>query len=135
MMRRPFMLMVSIAALSVFAITLCAQTNETSTPPGTITGRVSSSTGDLPNNVVVYASAPNNNLGGARTTTLNNDGTFKFEGLDVGAYRVWASAPGFVADAAVSTDTRAFVHTGGSTNLSLRKGGVITGTVTNNNAP
>ena len=109
-----------------------AQSSESnaSARDGVITGRVTSAGGELPNTTTVFVS-----LAGAaappRGTIVNGDGTFKMEDLEIGVYRVWANAPGFVADAPVGTDARGFIHTGESANLRLRKGGVITGTVLN----
>ena len=137
-MRKPSkLLLFSIAVGHALALTISAQVSSTSAAPsGVITGRVSSSTGDLPNNAVVYASASGITLGPPRTTVVNSDGSFKIDSLEVGVYRVWASASGFVADVPLGTDTRGFVHTGESINFRLRKGGVITGTVlTGNNSP
>ena len=132
------LLLVLIASLQAFALTVCAQANDanTSAPSGVITGRVTNLNGELPNNATVYISASGNLTGPPRSAAVNGDGSFKIDSLEVGVYRVWASAPGFVADAPSSTDTRGYVHTGESTNLRLRKGGVITGTVlSSNNAP
>ncbi len=103
-----------------------------SAPSGIISGRVVSSSGDPLTNAVVYVStigisAP------PRSAIVNSDGSFKMDGLEVGAYFVWANAPGFNSDAPVSPlGPRRFYHTGDSVNLTLTKGGVITGTVTNN---
>ena len=119
------------------ALAVRAQGGESNAGPrdGTITGRVTSTSGELPNNTTVYVSVS----GGAvppRTTIVSSDGTFKMEDLEIGVYRVWASAPGFVADAPLGTDARGFIHSGEFANLRLKKGGVITGTVLNsNNAP
>ncbi len=138
-MRKPFsLLLIAIAIGHAFALTVRAQATDTnaSTPSGVISGRVTSSTGDLPNNVVVYASASGVTQVLPRSTVVNNDGSFRIDGLEVGVYRVWTAAPGFVADAPLGTDARVFVHTGETTNFRVRKGGVLTGTVLNsNNAP
>ncbi|HEV8139234.1 MAG TPA: carboxypeptidase-like regulatory domain-containing protein [Pyrinomonadaceae bacterium] len=102
---------------------------------GVITGRVTSTGGDLPNTTTVYVSA-SGAAAPPRSTIVNSDGTFKMDDLEIGVYRVWASSPGFVADAPVGTDPRGFIHTGEAANLRLKKGGVITGTVLNSsNAP
>ena len=69
-----------------------------STAPGRISGRVVNVSGDPLTNAVVYVAT----LGVTappRSAIVGNDGTFKMEGLEVGAYSVWANAPGFVSDA------------------------------------
>ena len=103
---------------------------------GRISGRVVNVSGDPLTNAVVYVAT----LGVTappRSAIVGNDGTFKMEGLEVGAYSVWANAPGFVSDAPTpGLPSRGYYHTGDSVNLRLTKGGVITGTVTNSsNAP
>ncbi len=123
----------SIAIVCFLSPAARAQTNESNVQSGSITGRVTAAGGDLPNNTVVYVS-----ISGAtappRSTIVNGDGTFKMDDLEIGAYRVWAGAPGFVADAPARTDTSGFVHTGESTTLRLKKGGVITGSVLNSSS-
>jgi hypothetical protein len=128
-------LLVLIACVHGFTLTARAQAGDANppAPSGVITGHVTNTNGEIPNNATAYASASSSLMGPPRSTPVNNDGNFKFEGLEVGVYRVWTGAPGFVADAPGSTDGRGFVHTGESANLRLRKGGVITGTVLNSN--
>ena len=125
----------STAIVCALSSAASAQTNESNVQSGSITGRVTAAAGDLPTNTVVYVS-----ISGAtvppRSTIVNGDGTFKMDDLEIGVYRVWAAAPGFVADAPGGTDTRGFVHTGESTILRLIKGGIVTGSVLNSsNAP
>ena len=111
------------------------QAADSNVASGSITGHVISANGDLPSNTAVYISA-SGTAAPPRSTLINSDGTFKIDDLEIGAYRVWAAAPGFVSDAPTGNDARGFVHTGESANIRLKKGGVITGTVLNsNNAP
>ena len=127
--------LISIALVYGLASTVRAQAGESNATSGVITGRVSSVSGDLPISTTVYLS-PSGATGPPRSALVNSDGTFKIEDLEIGVYRVWANAAGYVADAAPGTDTRGFVRTGESASLRLKKGGVITGTViSNNNAP
>ena len=120
---------------AVFAVRAQGGESNASARDGVITGRVTSTSGDLPNTTTVYVSA-SGAAAPPRSTIVNSDGTFKMDDLEIGVYRVWASSPGFVADAPLGTDPRGFIHTGESANLRLKKGGVITGTVLNSsNAP
>ena len=124
--------------IQAFAAVIPAQTPETNSTnrSGVISGSVTSSSGDLPANTTVYAST----LGAAippKSAAVNSDGAFRIENLEVGVYRVWAAAPGFVVDSQrIPTESRGLYHTGDSVTLTLRKGGVITGRVLkSNNAP
>src|SRR5262252_5245507 len=66
--------------------------------------------------------------GGQRTTT-DNEGHFKVQGLDGGIYRIFLNAPGYVTQL---PDTSApTFRPGDSAELTLIKGGVIAGNVTN----
>ena len=121
--------------IQAFAAAIQAQTPETNSTnrAGVISGSVTSSSGDLPANTTVYAvqlgaTVPPQNV------VINSDGAFRIENLDVGVYRVWATAPGFVVDPPnMATDSRGIYHTGDSVTLTLRKGGVITGRVLKSN--
>ena len=98
---------------------------------GTISGRVFDSSGQPLTNAIAYVTT----LGGRvppRAAVVDSEGNFKFEGLDAGAYSVWASAPGFVTDSpSLSRDSpRKYYRPGDSVDVALTKGGVITGTVT-----
>jgi len=127
--------LVSITFVCGLSLSVRGQAVDSNIASGSITGHVISTSGDLPNNTAVYISASGTTVP-PRSTLVNSDGTFKIDDLEIGAYRVWAAAPGFVSDAPTGTDTRGFVHTGESANIRLKKGGVITGTVLNsNNAP
>lgn len=129
--------------LTIALVSLCASAAHSQAADGTrgkttgtISGSVSSTSGDLPSNTVVYIST----VGAAvppQTTVINPDGTFKIDNLEIGVYRVWAAAPGYVPDSQPATpDARGIYHTGDSANIRLRKGGVISGKVINsNNAP
>jgi hypothetical protein len=120
----------SIVIIHGFALTVHAQAAESNSASGVITGRVTSANGDLPSTTAVFVSTSGGGVP-PRSAIINSDGTFKIGDLEIGVYRVWASAPGFVGDVAPGADTRGFVHTGESTSLRLKKGGVITGTVLN----
>jgi hypothetical protein len=100
-------------------------------PQGAITGRVVSASGESLSGATVYLST----LGVAaqpRSAMVDAGGNFKLDGLEAGSYSLWASVPGFVSDNSVSpSDQRHYYHPGDSPTLTLTKGGVITGTVTN----
>lgn len=128
-------------AVSSLPILLCAATiaaqqpaansSETKPPPtGAITGRVLCE-GQPVSGATVFVVAigsPN----GQRTGT-DSDGNFKAEGLDPGAYRVVANAPGYVSEGSPTTATSPpnYYRLGDSVMLTLIKGGVISGTVSN----
>ena len=100
---------------------------------GIITGIVTSSSGDLPANTTVYASRLGANVP-PQSVVIKSDGAFRLENLEIGVFRVWASAPGFVADPQnITPESRGIYHTGDSVTLTLRKGGVITGRVLKTN--
>jgi hypothetical protein len=129
-------LLAAFIVLQALTVAIQAQAPETSsTKTGVITGIVTSSSGELPARTTVYASP----LGGTvppQTAVINSSGAFRIENLEIGVYRVWAGASGFVVDPqSVSPETRGIYHTGDSVTLTLRKGGVITGRVLKNDAP
>jgi hypothetical protein len=98
-------------------------------PTGAISGRVINSGGEPLAGAIVYVSTFGTNSG--RRATVDTDGNFKVDGLDALAYFVWASAPGFVSDPVITpNDARRYYHVGDSVNLTLTKGGVISGSVT-----
>jgi hypothetical protein len=62
-----------------------------------------------------------------RPVNSDADGQFQITGLTPGAYTIQASAPGYVSD----TSLQQYYRIGDNVTLSLVRGGVITGTVTN----
>src|SRR6266571_3778169 len=63
-----------------------------------------------------------------RPVTVDADGKFEVTGLRAGAYTVSASSPGYVLS---DENSKAFYRPGDNITLTLVKGGVITGRVTN----
>jgi hypothetical protein len=63
-----------------------------------------------------------------RPVSSDADGKFELTGLGPGAYSVSASSPGYVLS---DQDSKAFYRPGETATLTLTKGGVITGKVTN----
>src|SRR5919198_3991748 len=126
----------------VWAAALCAsaraQTTEgqpdTSSPGRTsansITGQVLTETGQPVTNATVWLSRLNS-PGPARPAPVAADGTFVFAGLEPGVYTVNATAPSYVP---VTLDPQSapaeYHHVGDSVKVTLVKGGVINGTVT-----
>jgi hypothetical protein len=126
-------LLLSLLAAAANAQQPVTETAKPAPPPqGAITGRVVSSGGEPVSGANVYLSA----FGGAsqgRSTMVDAGGNFKLDRLDEGAYGLFTSAPGFVPDIPISANPqpRHFYHVGDSVTLTLVKGGVITGSVTN----
>lgn len=123
----------SIGAISVLAITLLgsqaawAQEPAAQTKDNAISGRVVSESGQPLAGVNVSLSV----LGGSggRRTTTDNEGLFKVQGLDAGMYRVFLSAPGYVAQ--FPTESTPTYRPGERAELTLVKGAIIAGTITN----
>src|SRR5712692_1595188 len=63
-----------------------------------------------------------------RPVNADTDGKFELSGLQPGAYNISASAPGYVLS---DSDSKPFYRPGDTATLTLVKGGVITGKVTN----
>jgi protocatechuate 3,4-dioxygenase beta subunit len=137
----PALRTVMLTAL-VWAVALCstvaaqtadAQTNAstpTKTSPNSITGQVVTETGQPVTNATVLLSSLNS-AAPARPVPAAADGTFVFAGLQPGIYTLNATAPSYVAPALDPKSTAAeFHHVGDSVKITLVKGGVITGTVT-----
>ncbi|HEV7373271.1 MAG TPA: carboxypeptidase-like regulatory domain-containing protein [Pyrinomonadaceae bacterium] len=99
---------------------------------GKITGRVIGEDGrPMPDAVISvyrsYARVP----GPPKTATTDSEGKFQALDLSPGLYTVNATLPGFVTtpDPATETGEARYYRLGDSVNVSLVKGGVITGTV------
>jgi hypothetical protein len=101
-----------------------------------ITGRVISDSGTPIAGAGVSASLTSGNQIGARTAT-DGEGNFKLQGLEPGLYRLFASSPGYaVLNPLADPNTATFYRLGDSASLTLIRGGVIAGFVTNiNNEP
>jgi len=123
----------SIQTISVLAITVLsslaafAQEPAAQTKDNAISGRVVSESGQPLPGVNVSLSAFGG-PGGHRTTT-DNEGLFRVQGLDAGMYRVFLSAPGYVAQ--FPSESTPTYRAGDRAELTLIKGAVIAGTITN----
>jgi len=93
-----------------------------------ITGRVISDSGQPLAGVSVFASR-SGGASGQRTST-DNEGNFKLQALDSGFYRIGANLAGYVGFPQ-DPNSATYYRTGDSASLTLTKGGVIAGTITN----
>jgi len=110
-----------------------AQTSTTSSAKsGTISGRVVTESGrPLPNANVIVRRAGSVDLANTITNT-DRDGRFELSGLQPVSYRVDAWLQGYAPRVRDHEDPQAGIYRAGdSVTLVLTKGGVITGTVTN----
>ncbi len=109
------------------------QTNTSQKPDDrratSITGRVVNESGQPVPNAFVNVFGTGNQRPERRNTNTDEDGKFRADDLPRGVYTVSARARGYV----FATDARepAYYRPGDSVTLEVRKGGVITGTVTN----
>jgi carboxypeptidase family protein len=106
-----------------------AQTNQTESKM--ITGRVVNESGQPLTGASVaagtFAGGP-----GQRTST-DNEGYFKLQGIDAGLYRLFVSLPGYVPHSYLADPGNAAqaYRAGDSASITLIKGGVISGIITN----
>jgi hypothetical protein len=99
-----------------------------------LAGRVLGESGEPVPDVAVSLSP---RISGVRTTAppytvgVDESGNFRFEGLDPGLYEVYTSLPGFVTESDAQTGrTLGPYRPGDNVVIRLVKGGVVTGTVT-----
>ncbi|MFN2498194.1 MAG: carboxypeptidase regulatory-like domain-containing protein [Pyrinomonadaceae bacterium] len=94
---------------------------------GSIAGRVVNENGQGVPNAVVYSRA----LAGSasRLTATDDEGDFKFEGLDSALYSFTVAMPGYVIPPRPPDGELVYYRIGESVTVNLIKGGVITGTV------
>jgi Carboxypeptidase regulatory-like domain len=101
------------------------------TKVGRITGRVVNESGQPLANAIVYIRA----LGStsfSRNTIADADGNFQISGLDTALYSIGAAMPAYVMPPRDAKDPQANLYrVGDSVKLTMIKGGVLTGTVTN----
>jgi len=96
---------------------------------GAITGRVLTEDGSTVDGATVFC-VPFGSDSQMKTTTADVEGQFSFPGLTPAAYRISARSPGYVLATAVDVDGQ-IARIGDTLTLTLVKGGVITGRVTN----
>jgi hypothetical protein len=102
---------------------------------GAITGRVVGEDGRPLSDAVVYLSRVYSRVAGAPlTATTDSEGRFQITGLDSGLFTISATLPGYtVPDMTSSSGETNYYRLGDNANLTLVKGGVITGTVRDSN--
>ncbi len=99
------------------------------TKTGNISGRVVNENGQPLPNASVWVRPDTPDALPVTNTTTNRDGVFSYSGLELGAYTVNASVPGYISkppQAGPAVQSKSDL-----VQLVLIKGGVITGTVTN----
>jgi hypothetical protein len=102
---------------------------------GSITGRIIDSAGEPLAGASVYARLISSDVR-PKTATADSHGNFKLAGLEPGLYAISAAMPGYVNEWSPGSDERPnYYRLGDSVTLTLKKGGVITGTVTGKNGP
>ncbi|MGE0128655.1 MAG: carboxypeptidase regulatory-like domain-containing protein [Blastocatellales bacterium] len=109
---------------------------QTSSKPGSIKGRVIGEDGQPMANIPVAAisigrSAARRAGGQSPQTNTDDDGAFEFEGLAPASYAISASAPGYITPPPEGENSAGVYRVGEFANITLVKGGVITGKVTN----
>ncbi len=122
-----------ICAASTVAQEPATQTNQTTseTAPKMITGRVVNESGYPLSGANVTAGTFGGGTG--QRTSTDNEGYFKLQGLDTGLYRLFVSLPGYVPYNYLSDPVNAgqAYRAGDSASITLIKGGVISGIITN----
>lgn len=99
---------------------------------GTIKGRVVFDDGRPLTNASVMAQ-PTTNTGGPRAARVDSEGRFVFDEVPAAVYVILATAPGYIDPSLSSGDPSQWPRhlIGAQVKITLIKGGVITGTVTN----
>ncbi|MEO6725593.1 MAG: carboxypeptidase-like regulatory domain-containing protein [Blastocatellia bacterium] len=109
---------------------------------GTIKGRVLGDDGQPLAEVPVLASpigrsaaarrpGPGGPAGAPSQTTTDEEGNFTFENLTPNSYSISATVPGYIAPPAEEETGAGIYHLGDMANITLVKGGVITGKIVN----
>jgi hypothetical protein len=124
-MKRFFFLIILVALVFTNLSTAQQQDRRASS----ITGRVVNDSGQPVANASVYFNKVGARPGPGNTTGTDEQGNFRADDLANGAYVVSASVPGFVS--AYDETEPQYYRVGDSVTLTMTKGGVITGTVTN----
>jgi hypothetical protein len=131
------LLVIVVLFLSVASTCRAQQSVESAKPSerprGAITGRVINSAGEPLSGAAVFASSVGTIVHSQRGT-VDTNGEFKLDGLEAGLYRLFPSAPGYVAQPG-TTDAQSYYHIGDSVTFRMIKGGVITGAVTSPKGP
>lgn len=113
---------------SIFAQQPSAEEKRTARRDGSITGRVVTADGQPLSDAQIIATAVSGKLTDMQQSSCDEAGNFKLTGLRAGSYKIWATMPGYVSMNSMP-DTELY-RMGDYALLTLVKGGVITGRVT-----
>jgi hypothetical protein len=116
---------IAINFVSQFSTSVTAQTPKRK---GVITGRIVTADGQPASEATVTAYAVGSNKDESQEAECDNDGNFQLTGLRPGSYIISASLPGYVS--LNDTSGPELHRIGENVTLTLVKGGVITGRVT-----
>jgi protocatechuate 3,4-dioxygenase beta subunit len=110
-----------------------AQDKEAPTPrrKGSITGRVVAADGQPMMNARVFVVPVGVTNAATRTFTTDEEGNFTADGLLVGVYSISADAPAYITETSRDPDRQIYYRLGETATITMRKGGVLTGRVTN----
>ncbi len=124
--------LLTVFLILMTSVSVSAQTEVRSDAEvGTISGRVVNESGvPLPNVTVSVRSVSNPSQ--SRATFTDGEGNFRVDGLGQADFSVRAHAPAYIYQTRAE-EGRRFVRIGDSVTLTLIKGGVITGRITNAN--
>lgn len=109
------------------------ETRRETRAPGSIMGRVVTDDGHPVANAAVVVTTPSGSLRSYSSTSTDEDGKFRVDNLEPAAYNVRAAFDGYVMlpDPLREGGTQGYNHVGDFVSITLIKGGVITGRVTN----
>jgi len=128
-MSRSVLIALSLCLMSL-AVPAKTTRGQSSSVTGAITGRVICEDGQMPLGLTVNIWSPGDR-GDSQRVTLDESGRFQAAGLKPGTYFISAYAPGYTQDE--TTPRQRYYRIGDVANFRLKKGGVITGTVTDSN--
>ena len=102
---------------------------------GSISGRVVAEDGQPMSRVAVMILAGGQNvmktvMGGSSRQMTDSEGRFQADGLEAAAYQITVNAPGYVMPQGNEPDKQPVYRLGDTPTIVMRKGGVITGRVT-----
>jgi uncharacterized GH25 family protein len=124
------LILLLLLCLPVFAQDKPNNAESPKKPKGKITGKVLADDGQPMDGAIAYvASTSNSNSRGWQPIVTDEEGNFVADNLSAGSYTVGANSPGFVTPENPSNIK--YHHPGEAVTISLVKGGVITGRVTN----
>ncbi len=130
--RKWLSLLILILPVSIAAQQPGDNSQPKSTEQRAITGRVIGESGQPLPGVNIFISAVGASSG--QQTATDSEGNFRAQGLDPGTYRLFANAPAYVPETPLGDANfpPTYYRPGDSATLTLIKGGVIAGIVTNN---